>query len=91
MYQIKKDRLEILFFTFGLRTRSFFKMSHFAASLPLGLYGGYPANPRHCCAHGIHLREYEGASQGKAGGESTTTSVPDAVVAVRITAVISHL
>lgn len=30
--------------------------------------GGCPSNPRHCCAHGIHLREYGGASQEKAGG-----------------------
>lgn len=53
--------------------------------------GGCPFNPRHYCDHGIHLREYGGASQEKQVGEPTTTSVPDAVVAVRITEVISRL
>lgn len=38
MYRIKKDLLEILFYAFGLRARSFCKMSHFAASLPQGQY-----------------------------------------------------
>ena len=53
--------------------------------------GGCPSDPRYCCAHGIHLREYGEPARIKQVGESTTTSVPDAVVAVRITEVISRL